>query len=49
MLDAGEGEDRSQQEGKGESGAPPLILRFPSRIGELAYLTTGLNKNKKGY
>ena len=48
-LDAGQGEDRSQQEGRGESGALPLILYFPCRNGELVYLTTGLNKNEKGY
>lgn len=45
-LDAGEGEDRSQQEGRGERRAPPQILRCPSRSGELVYLTTGLGEQE---
>lgn len=49
QLDAGEGKGRSRQEGRWESGAPPLILCFTSRSRDLVYPTTGLNKNKKGY
>lgn len=48
-LDAGEGEDRSQQEGREGSRALPLVLFFPSRSEDLAYLTTRLNRNKKDY
>jgi len=42
-------EDRSQWEGRGKSRALPLILCFSSSREDLVYLTTGLNKNKKGY
>lgn len=44
-MDAGQ-VDRSQQEGRGESGGPHLILCFPSRSGELVYLTTGLGEQE---